>query len=311
MRGSRRSSPHPDYAIYDYEVVDRIPKNPNHRLVITEISPLESWRELRQTPAENTWLWWLSVNNAPDQRARYFSAQDGNSCVQPVWKESINRGKIPHSILHKVRTGVTEFISLKYSESLLKGNIRYLAQSEYAVDFCAVQLGKPAVLVSDYLRELPAIKPGPVRKKMVTYNGARGYSLVGELEHLFPDIEFTPIGGMNYQQVCEILSESNAYLELGHLPGRDRLPREAGRLGTPVVLLERGAGVYQEDFPLPKHYRIPFSPDWATNFASALQSVTIDRYQATQEQSSFREWILGDKERFNLEVANWIPLLMK
>jgi hypothetical protein len=310
MRGSRGKSPHSDYRIYDFDVVSEIPPGKDHRLVILEVSPLESWQELRKTPAENTWLWWLSVNNAPDQRARYFSAQDKRSNVQPVWRESLRRGRLANSFVNKARTSVGEFISLSHSRSLLKSDINYLAQSEYAVDFCATELQSPATLVSDYLRELPALNPGAVRPRLVTYNGSRGYSLIGELERAMPEIGFMPISGMDYTQVCEILAESAAYIELGHLPGRDRLPREAGRLGTPVVLLQRGAGVYKEDFPLPDEYRIEFSTDWAPPFALALSGVIHDRDQAVADQVGYREWILGDRIRFDREVQNWIPQLL-
>lgn len=310
MRGSRGKNPHPDYDIYDFEVVPGIPKNGDHRLVITEVSPLESWREIREIPSEKTWLWWLSVNNAPDQRARYFSAQEKQANVQSIWRESIRRGQLAGSFRHKVRTSATEFISLKFSQSLLRRNINFLAQSDYAVDFCQTQFDKPATLVSDYLRALPAINPGPLRRNMVTYNGSRGYSLVGELERAMPDIEFIPISGMDYAQVCEVLTESAAYIELGHLPGRDRLPREAGRLGTPVVLLQRGAGVYREDFPLPDYYRVEFTADWASVFAPVLAGVIEDRSHAVSEQSAYREWILGDRVRFDQEIQHWIPQLL-
>ena len=310
MRGSRGKSPHSDYSIYDFEVVSEISQKKDHRLVITEVSPLESWQELRMTPPEDTWLWWLSVNNAPDQRARYFSAQDKQSNVQPVWRESLRRGRLAHSFLNKARTSATEFISLSHSRSLLKSDINYLAQSEYAVDFCATELQRPATLLSDYLRELPALNPSAVRPHLVTYNGSRGYSLIGELERAMPEIEFMPISGMDYTQVCEILAESAAYIELGHLPGRDRLPREAGRLGTPVVLLQRGAGVYIEDFPLPDDYRIEFSSNWAQPFAATLSGVIRDRDQAVSDQGGYREWISGDRIRFDREVQNWIPKLL-
>jgi len=311
MRGFRGNSPHIDYEVYDYEVTDRIPKKSNHRLIVTEISPLESWRELRKTPKENTWMWWLSVNNAPDQRARYFSASKKRSLVKPIWNESLQRANPMDSFSHKCRVCAAEFISLNYSKRLLASNIRFLAQSEYAMDFCKLEMGNPAMLVSDYLRELPAINPGSVRKSVVTYNGSRGYSKIGEIERRFPDIQFIPIKGLNYVEVCEILAQSMAYLELGHLPGRDRLPREAGRLGTPIILLQRGAGVYYEDFPVSDQFRVSYTQDWAKNMSRVLKDLLIDRAYAVKEQEGFREWVLRDRDRFNLEVEEWIPLLMK
>ncbi len=311
MRGSRAQQPHPDYNIYNFEVVEGIKKKNDHRLVVTEVSPLESWKEIRGTSPEHMWLWWLSVNNAPDQRARYFSAQDRDSNVQSLLRESMRRGKLHKSLRSKSRATATEVVSLMYSRSLLNRNINHLAQSYYAVDFCESQLGCPATLVSDYLRELPTINPGNVRKNMVTYNGSRAYSLVGELKRALPHIEFVPIAAMNYSEVCQILAESAAYIELGHLPGRDRLPREAGRLGTPVVLLERGAGVYAQDFPLPYQYRISFSANWAVKFATILAEVVSHRKESAEDQMGFRDWVASDRTRFESEIDSWLPLLLQ
>ncbi len=311
MRGSRGKQAHSDYNIYDFEVVDAIPRTRDHRLVVTEVSPLESWKEIRVTNPSHTWLWWLSVNNAPDQRARYYSGQDKRSRVQGMWKEAVGRGKVQDSVLAQLRAFVTEMVSLSYSQSLLSRNIQHLAQSYYAVDFCESQLGQPATLVSDYLRDLPPMSSGAVRRNLVTYNGSRGYSLIGQLERALPELEFVPISGMNYSEVCEILAESAAYIELGHLPGRDRLPREAGRLGTPVVLLERGAGTNVKDFPLPDLYRIPLTEDWATHFTPVLAQVVSDRQGAQVDQQGYREWVLTDRSRFESEIDNWVPLLLQ
>lgn len=317
-RGSLPQGPHKDYSIYNYSLASRIPKianeperDRNHRLVITEVSPLESWKELRHTPSENTWLWWLSVNNAPDPRARYFHPASGQTINRSLAVEAIFRAKTQRGFLQKSRTGVTETISLTYNKKLLNKNISHLAQSYYAVDFCRRQFGKPAKLVSDYLRPLPDITPAETIRNLVTYNGSRGYSLVGELERAMPDVDFVPIAGMNYQQVCEALDRSAAYIELGHLPGRDRLPREAGRLGTPVVLLQRGAGAYAEDFPLPDRFRIPHTPDWAREFEPQLR-FALNEPAATQElQGNFHEWVLTDKARFDMEIDEWLPQLLK
>jgi hypothetical protein len=311
-RGSTKQGPHSDYGIYDYELVDRIHGgHKNRRLIITEVSPLESWRELKSVPAEDTWLWWLSVNNAPDQRARYFNAVSQSSSIRGIPSEALRRARSQSKGVSQLRTAVSEMISLGYSQRLLNRDISYLAQSYYALNFCETQLGKPASLVTDYLRKLPDMNPGPVRSNMITYNGSRGYSLIDELRVLLPESEFIPISGMDYSEVCTILAESAAYVELGHLPGRDRLPREAGRLGTPVILLERGAGINEQDFPLPAQFRIHHDGNWARNVARQLEIVQTIRSEVVHLQANYRDWVEHDRARFEAEVDAWLPLLLK
>ena len=72
MRNHRGRRNDAEYDIYDFEVTDRIRKPEEAVLVVPEISPIESARELRAVPRERTWLGWFSVTNCPDPRARYF-----------------------------------------------------------------------------------------------------------------------------------------------------------------------------------------------------------------------------------------------
>jgi HAE1 family hydrophobic/amphiphilic exporter-1 len=107
------------------------------------------------------------------------------------------------------------------------------------------------------------------------------------------------------------LAEATAYVELGVMPGRDRLPREAAHFGTPVVLLCRGAAYCWDDFPLEAKYRVSDEPGWAAQTAAALQEVVANPQRAIDEQQPFRDWVAGDKERFGSEVDRWLDVALK
>ena len=70
MRNFRGRTNHPDYDIYDFDVVQKISDPDDAILVLSEVSPIESRRELSQVPRERTWLGWFSVSNSPDQIGR-------------------------------------------------------------------------------------------------------------------------------------------------------------------------------------------------------------------------------------------------
>lgn len=339
FRGRR---PDPEYDVYDYEVVERMPKSDDSYLVIGEVSPLESYRELRMTPSERTWMWWLSVHNSPDPRARYFRGKDGPCLTEPradrqpqdapafdlfagkaPWPpdaldarafplaREANRRKGPPRLRDGSAKAVAiETIGLRYNKHVIESPIGFMAQSVYAQGFCASVLGRQALPMTDYLRR-PEIVTRPRQRNVVLYNGAKGYSKVPELIEILPDIEFRPIQHMSYQQVCEALAEATAYVELGVPPGRDRLPREAAHFGTPVVLLCRGAAYCWDDFPLESKYRIADEPDWAARMAPILREVVANPQQAIDEQQPFREWVAGDRERYEAEVDHWLEVALK
>lgn len=337
MRGFRGRKPDPEYDIYSYETAEEITEPDNSILVVGEVSPIESARELRKFPGQRTWLWWLSVHNGPDPRSRYFRGSpqccvfeprpDGiprdqlppidestdpthrthfaNATVPGLLAEAYRRTVAVYSPSKSPRTFAVESVSLMYNRRFIEGAAGFLAQSVYAQGFCQTMLGRNALPMTDYLRR-PHITPQPLNPNLVLYNGAKGYSMIKELAPLLPDVNFQPIEGMSYIQVCEALSSAAAYVELGVPPGRDRLPREAAHFGTPSVLLCRGSAYCWDDFPLPAHYRIPHVDDWAQLLAPVLDSVIKDRDRALAEQAFFREWVAGDRERYESEVDSWL-----
>ena len=337
MRGFRGQRPHSAYDIYAYETADVIEYPDEAILVLGEVSPIESARELKQVPRERTWLWWLSVHNGPDPRNRYFrgSAQccnfepridgiprdqlpaidEGSKPIQRTHyadatrrgliKEAYTRTVAPYSPSKSPRTFAVEAVSLLYNRHFIEGSAGFLAQSVYAQGFCQTILGRNALPVTDYLRR-PTIPEQRVDPNVVLYNGAKGYSKILELAPLLPSVDFRPIQGMSYLEVCEALASSAAYLEVGVMPGRDRLPREAAHFGTPSVVLCRGAGYCWDDFPLPAKYRVPYGDGWPELLAPVLKGVLTDRNKALEDQSFFREWVAGDRERFDREVDVWL-----
>lgn len=337
MRNFRGRVPDREYDVYSYELAERIEDPESAYLIVGEVSPIESAREIRQIPPERTWLWWLSVHNGPDPRSRYFrgsadccsfraphdrgpldAPDDGVLASKPIHKtpfadattpglmrEAYVRTVASYSPGRNPRTFATEFVSLMYNRWFIEREIGFLAQSVYAQGFCRSLLGRDALPMTDYLRR-PAITAGSVHPNVVLYNGAKGYSMIPRLAALLPTVDFRPIENMSYLDVCRALSSAAAYVELGVPPGRDRLPREAAHFGTPSVLLCRGSAYCWDDFPLPNEYRIPFTDDWPDAMAPVLQGVLADRAGALRNQEQFRDWVAGDRERFEREVDVWL-----
>ena len=342
LKNFRGQTPDPEYSIYQYKLADRVPKHKNAILLSAEVSPIESFRDFRAVPPERTWMWWLSVHNNPDPRARYFRGT--NECCQfsprdsgqpldqppaldqrgtktrvlpftsantlPLLKESWERkgpgGDNPESF----KAFGIEFVSLLYNRSKIESDISFISQSVYGQGFCQSVLGKPALPVTDYLRrpDVNAVKgPGNV----VLYNGAKGYSMVVRLKELMPHVDFKPIEGMSFQQVCEALASATMYVELGVPPGRDRLPRESVHFGTPVALLCRGSAYCWDDFPLPTEYRIPFIENWESQMVTVITKTLNDPAEALKNQSKFAEWIAGDKSRYENEVDLWVSSVIE
>ena len=331
MRGYRGRSNHPEYDDFDFALAETIPRDNSSHLVVTEVSPIENYREIQQTPAERTWMLWLSINFSPLPRARYYKPEQGGCSFFPpgsteqlpaLWPyddTSISSG--PFRSLReanrrtrsrekdRLRALAVETASIRYAESVVKRNLNFGTQSYYGQGFISSQLGRESFKVTDYPRAMPALGGITKQRNLVTFNGAKGRWKLKELQPLLPDVEFRPIEGMTYPEVCRALAESSLYVELGHLPGRDRLPREAALAGTPTVMLARGAGFCWKDFPIGEKYRIPYTVDWAHRMAPVIQDALADPAEITSTQRSFVEWVSGEQGRYEHAIDEWVERL--
>lgn len=330
MRTYRGNRNDPEYDIYDFDVATEIRDPENAILVMSEVSPIETHRELGRVPRENTWLGWFSVSNCPDPRARYYRPSEACCSTYPpgfipdeppvpadfglgepirsgpfrTWREA--RRRAPGASVSALKAAAIDTISMHYAARIIDDpRVRFFAQSYFGQGFVREVLGREASIITDPIRVVN-VSAGPRRSNTVLYNVVKSGSMIPEVKALLPDVEFRPIEKMSFDEVAHALSEGTVYLELGHLPGRDRMSREAAHFGTPVIVLARGAGYCWQDFPLPVDYRIPFRPGWPHAAAAAIRRVLDDPAQAIRDQESYRAWVAGERERYEAAVDMWV-----
>ncbi len=329
FRGGRND---PEYDIYDFDVVDRIPKSDDAHFVMTEVSPIESFRELRTVPKERTWIAWLSVNFSPDPRARHFRPSEAccktfppevYSAGGPLPYEPVPAGydlptEVPPGLFRtfreaaaraggpsRVKATVIEDISIHYARHIYDSRPNFITQSHYGQGFLRSTFGRDSHLITDPIR-IVDVGPQQRERNLVVYNGSKGRWLVPHLRERMPDVNFVPLENMSYGDVCELLARATMYVELGLLHGRDRLPREAAHLGTPVAFVARGSAYCWADAPVPVKYRVPFQEGWADLMVPVIRDVLADPEQARSDQSSYREWVAGERERYETAVDGWL-----
>jgi len=327
MRNFRGRKPHPDYDYLNYSVVDDMPRSDDAHLVLTEVSPIESRAQLQRTADKNVWMLWLSVNNSPIPAARYYRANEaassfwpagqGQSMSENLWSTDDREiaGSFPTvreaarrtggaSLAH-ARAWAVQYASIRYAQSVVRRRINFGTQSYYGQGFIRTRLERDSFLLTDFPRRSQKPHP-PKERNLVAYNGAKGRYRLPDLQELVPNAQWVAIQDMSFDQVCHTLARASLYVELGNLPGRDRLPREAAMCGTPTVLLARGAGYAWNDFPLGQRYRIPYTTDWAPNMAEVVREVLADPRQINADQEFFRDWVAGEPERYALALDNWL-----
>jgi hypothetical protein len=196
-------------------------------------------------------------------------------------------------------------------------NLIHFVQSDYTRGFLQAWGAQQLYPLSDYTdpafvhRSLIASDNPPIaqRPRTVCYFPAKGAELAerfiaghAALRHA---VEFLPIRDMTKAEVRETLFGAQVYIDFGHHPGKDRVPREAAIAGAVVLLHDQGAARCFGDHPLAAAYRFG-----ENDIASGRLNERLDEILGRPEahfaaQRVYRQAILLERERFDLEVRSF------
>ena len=95
----------------------------------------------------------------------------------------------------------------------------------------------------------------------ILFNPNKGKAITKRLMEKFPDWKFTPLKGFNREQLSQKFSTAKVYIDFGHHPGRDRLPREAAMHGCCVVTGLLGSAGNAVDIPIDSDYKLNSEAD--------------------------------------------------
>jgi hypothetical protein len=290
---SRRQARVSAYSPYDAPEADCYVDGPGNTLITyeTRLHDLEAVHSGR--PA----VWWLSIDNshaygwqrAWTRRANWHT--DVARALKAGWQ-----GRPERREFHRRR-------------DFLRTDVLHLTQSFYAKDFLSADLGVRPLMVSDYIR-LDGYNGGidPLKRgRTIAFNPARGHSRIAATAAALSEYTWTPIVDMTRSEVLDALGRSAVYVDLGHHPGRDRMPREAALQGAVVVSSQFGAGGYPGDMDIPDRFLVRLSHSSSGHLEQTRQILErIFRHvpSAGAQQSSYRDWIRDAKDTFFTEVAD-------
>jgi hypothetical protein len=277
-----------EYAHYDAPERPSFEDADGNALVVpeTEIAHLRSARKAARV------CWWLSIDFSP-----VFFAKRA-----PTYRYDFPP-------LERVKHGVRTGMGLAYRRSLRRPSWRetaHLAQSHYAWNYLYDHLDVVPSLVTDHTptAQIDALPREPLgdRGRTVAYNPKKGGELVAEMRRRGLPYEFVPIENMSREEVLLTLCRSAVYMDLGHHPGKDRMPREATLAGALTLVARKGAAANSRDVPLPWEHKIAMSGDPVTNAAERLEEVFSDLAGHKERQAHYEVFVRGERQRFDREV---------
>ena len=105
---------------------------------------------------------------------------------------------------------------------------------------------------------------------------------------------------MTPAEVTELLMKSKIYIDFGHHPGMDRLPREAALAGCIVVTNKEGAANFRSDVPIGEEWKVR---KFDVDAVHELLKKGLGEYEGkAAEFGAYREWIYDQEKVMNFMV---------
>lgn len=234
-------------------------------------------------------IWWMSVNNFTSVRYGY------------PWRDKLRYLKYVLKGLRPLR-GIQALMHLQH-----------FAQSYYALDFLQSN-GIVGQLLSDpiplytsekYLKNLPQKYAQTQRSNVILFNPHKGKKVTQRLREKFPEWQFFPLTGLNREQLADTFLQSKVYIDFGHHPGKDRLPREAAIHGCCVITGLHGSAGNDRDVNIPKAYKInPQAEAFLIDFHNLIHVIFADFDQCSAEFSHYRHTISQEQIEFDHQIIN-------
>jgi hypothetical protein len=181
--------------------------------------------------------------------------------------------------------------------------ITHFYQSFYALDFLQKNNTEKYLPLFDYIpsKYIESTYDINQKKNIVCYNPVKGLGITNQIKSLNPDIEFVPIVGMDESQIIELLKTSKIYIDFGHHPGRDRIPRESAILGNCIITNSTGSAGFYNDIPVSKEFKTSNVEEIGNSIRNCFENFE----SVIDEFSIYRSSIKNQKEQLHNLVKQY------
>ncbi len=219
-------------------------------------------------------IWWLSVDNSP-----LFYRERNYDFENLLFRHRLLHFYQSHYALHMLlERGATnlaplfDFTSRAFVRKGLGDLTHSKDQRTYSIAYFPNKAGAKAV---EFLESLAARNPG---------------------------VSLVAIKNMSKAEVAETLWKTKIFIDFGHSPGKDRMPREAAALGLVVFVRKVGAARFSNDYPIGEDYF--FSDADLDNYSLEQRVLGVLSFteQSIEAQAVMRNRVALEYEEFALQV---------
>jgi len=191
------------------------------------------------------------------------------------------------------------------NEFFSRSDIIHLYQSEYAKHALSGQGVRTKFAVSDYVSVVAKPNQMSTKSRTISYYPTKGKELAVAFFKRYQDLNTVAIENMTRAQCDHELANSAIFIDFGHQPGKDRVPREAAMCGAVVLLRAKGSANYFLDHPLDQQYLFTDQDIYNGSLRRKVDDILNNYKHHHDQQSRYRRRIALEKEEFYLQIKTF------
>ncbi len=211
-------------------------------------------------------IWWLAAR-----------LNDDGTYEQEKW---FNFDENPE-VIHFYNSNFSEYM-------LLSNNAQYIHRLQTFVNI-------------DFIEDYDKIE----KHNLIVFNPKKGAEFVEKLYDKYPNIgQYVPLKNYTRDTVKKVLRDAKVYIDFGHHPGRERLPREAVLSGCCVIVGHRGSARFFQDVPIKNKYKFDCSDLDVDGVAKTIKSCFENYDEQTKDFDSYRRVLKNNIDQFIIDTDN-------
>jgi hypothetical protein len=248
-------------------------------IIFPEVYPMLALK-VKQAQAA---LWWLSLDNFLERR-HIWGLHD-----KVRYLKRVIQGRRPWGGANSLKQ-ILHFSQTEHSSSYLRS--------------CGIE---PILLIDsineDFLTDR-FLNQIDHKQNTIMYNPTKGWKVTERLIKAYPKWHFEPVKELNREQLSEKLYKAKLYIDFGHHPGRDRLPREAAMHGCCLITGKLGSAGNTVDLLILLQYKLDGNAnDFIEQFGHLAADIMGDFPRHFTAFKPYRKWLQDEPRIFKEQIA--------
>lgn len=277
----------PNYSAYNLKATNEIEDEECNFLIVPEIY----FEYIQYYKKINIGCWWMSVDN------RYKRAS-----FKECFSFSNDFETKIRLIYHYFKNDIYKYQNNNRLIQEEGDRIIHLYQSHYAQFHLYSKGFSRLAPLSDYINLELVGNCSNKREDIVLYNPAKGKKFTELVIKNLPSVRFIPLKGLNRAELQQLLGKAKLYIDFGHFPGKDRLPREAVVNGCCIITGKLGASFFYEDVPIGITYKFDCNKSNLKKIVEKIKYVISNYELCKGDFDEYRSKVLKEQEIFYSEI---------